>query len=143
MSSWTLGPLNDQNVSPLNDDKVGMMACWAGTTSGNEGKAEASNSQDLVIRLAYAEDATTFKLLSYTGLTQQYNTEQTLSKLNGRAKPACYNWAPGTVDYMMFVDLQNSVEVYWRDSGSGQSNSTDHPYNKWTNSTLTSLDSMI
>lgn len=100
----------------MNSDQVGMVACWYGPTKGDEyspGHSVSGNADDLLIRMVYAQDATTFQQISYRGDTQVWTTEQSFSNLNGAATPACYNEAPGTVDYMMFVDMDDSVNVYW------------------------------
>ena len=113
---WALGPLSNMNISPMDDDHVGMVACWYGPTSADEyaeGFATTSDSSLLAIRLVYASDATTFKQLTYHGDNQIWTPEQTLPNLNGHASPTCYNRGEGTVDYMMFVDLQNKINVYW------------------------------
>jgi len=34
----------------------------------------------------------------------------------------------------MFVNLQHSVEVYWKDTNTNLTNSTSHPINAWTKS---------
>ena len=104
------------NISPMDENQVGMVACWYGPTSPDEyaeGFATTTDSSRLAIRLVYAKDATTFEQLSYHGDTQLWTSEQTLSNLNGHATPACYNRGEGTVDYLMLVDLLGTINVYW------------------------------
>lgn len=93
-----------------------MVACWYGPTSPQEyaeGYATTTDASRLAIRLVYAADATTFHQMSYHGDTQVWTQEETLSDLNGHATPTCYNRGQGTVDYLMFVNLQNAINVYW------------------------------
>lgn len=100
----------------MDDDRVGMVACWYGPTAPEkyaEGFATTTNASQLAIRLVYAKDATTFQEMNYRGDTQVWTPGQTLPDLNGHATPACYNRGQGTVDYLMVVDLQNSINVYW------------------------------
>lgn len=113
---WALGPLSAMNISPMDDDQVGMVACWHGPTSPDEyaeGYATTTDASQLAIRLVYATDATTFQELSYQGSTQLWTSEQTLSNLNGHTTPACYNRGQGTVDYLMVADLHKKINVYW------------------------------
>ncbi|KAJ9616634.1 hypothetical protein H2200_000353 [Cladophialophora chaetospira] len=136
---WALGPLSDMSISAMDDDHVGMVACWEGPTSPKEyaeGYATTTDSSLLAIRLVYAQDATTFQQLRYTGDTQDWVPEQTLPNLNGHASPACYNRDEGTVDYMMVVNLQNEINVYWRDTNTSLTNTTSHPINRWTNTSI-------
>ena len=141
--------------SAFNSKQVGMTACWAGPTNGNEGTAgfaSTPKARDAIVRLVYADSATRFRELSYTPDNPQvYTLEQTLPDLDGHATPACYNWDEGTVDYLMFVDLKNAVNVYWfvplgrkgvkefeltsgcrRDTNSSLTSTKDHPINTWT-----------
>ena len=105
------------NISPLNADDVGLLACWYGPTSGSDkdfqGSASSTNAKDSAIRLAYASGETDFKVMSYGVTAQVWTLEQTLGNLDGHATPACHNREPGTVDYYMFVDLKSMVNVYW------------------------------
>ena len=78
-----------------------------------EGYASTSDSSLLAIRLVYAQNATTFRQLNYHGSNQEWIEDQTLTNLNGHASPACYSRGQGTVDYMMFLDLQNKINLYW------------------------------
>lgn len=153
-TQWALGPLSSMNISPLNADAVGLTACWFGTTSGSnkdfQGSALTTDAKTVQIRLTYAEDETTFKIMQYRATTQIWTTEQVLSGLDGHASPACHNRQPGTVDYYLFVDKQSAVNVYWcvviiskmfnlltesdrRDNSGVGANTTEHPLNVWTN----------
>ena len=153
---WALGPLSDMSISPMDDDQVGMVACWYGPTSPDEyaeGYATTTDASRLAIRLVYAKDATTFQQMSYQGSTQLWTSEQTIPNLNGHATPACYNRGQGTVDYLMVVDLHNTINVYWsvpitsssdmltndlrRDTNTSLTNTTSHTINQWTNCMLT------
>ena len=105
------------NISPLDSNSVGLTACWFGETSGSDkdyqGAATTTNARDVEVRLVYAEDESSFRGMQYIATTQKWTTEQVLSGLDGHASPACHNRQPGTVDYYMFVNQQNAVNVYW------------------------------
>ena len=112
----TLGPLSSLNLQAFDDDHVGMVTCWTGPTTGEEeyqGNPKIHSASNVTWRIAYAEDANTFKTWTYGWDTQTYTEEQTLPNLNGRSTPACNNRQNGTVDYMMFMDLHNTANVYW------------------------------
>ena len=113
---WATGPLSYMSVSPMDDDQVGMVACWNGPTSPEkyaEGYATTTDASLLAIRLVYAKDETTFEQLSYRGDTQIWTSEQSLPNLNGHATPTCYNRGQGTVDYLLAVDLHSEINIYW------------------------------
>ncbi|KAF7198415.1 hypothetical protein HII31_00154 [Pseudocercospora fuligena] len=137
---WALDPLSELQISPLDDDRVGMTACWYGSetvgSASTQGLSTTLNSSDLAIRLMYAENETSFQEIVYHGDTQQWVKQQTLSNLNGHASPACNNREPGSVDYMMFLDLNNAVNIYWKDSNTSLLSSLSHSTNSWTNSSV-------
>jgi hypothetical protein len=104
------------DISPMNDVQTGMRACWYGPTvdgKHNIGSASTTDAHDLAIRVIYAADETTFHEMSYRGDTQVFTVEEPLPNLNAHATPACYSQRPGTIDYLMLVDLQDRVIVYW------------------------------
>ncbi|KXT08284.1 hypothetical protein AC579_4610 [Pseudocercospora musae] len=94
-----------------------MAACWYGSETvgsvSSQGLSRTSNSSDLAIRLRCAEKETSFQEVVYHGDTQQWAKQQTWSDLNGHASPACINRDPGSVDYMMFLDLNDAINIYW------------------------------
>lgn len=78
-----------------------------GSDQDFEGAATTANAKDVRVRLAYARDESTFEILHYVANTQKWTKDQSISGLSGHTTPACYN------DYMMFVDEENAVNVYW------------------------------
>ena len=93
-----------------------MLACWAGPTSGDaysQGYPAVRDAADVLIRLVYAKDATTFQQMSYVATTQIWSMEEKIGNVNAHVTPACYNSDQGTVDYFMFVGLDDTVNVYW------------------------------
>ncbi|KAJ9615153.1 hypothetical protein H2200_001227 [Cladophialophora chaetospira] len=136
-----LGYLNSYNISPMDDDQIGMVVCWDGPTTestyangyGQIGDAAASL---LSWRLVYASNETTFQQMTYHGDTQLYTSEQTLPNLNGHAAPACHNQGSGSVLYLMALDLQSQINVYWKDTNTDLTNTSSHPINVWTNASV-------
>lgn len=112
---WALGLLSDSNIQPWDSDDVGMEVCWYGSmTSGVsiQAAADTNNASDLAYRLVYSSDETTFQTMTFHGDTQLWEPEQTLPGVDGRSSPACSNFGSGSVDYLMLMDPDNSVNVY-------------------------------
>jgi hypothetical protein len=36
------------------------------------------------------------------------------SNMNSQAGVGCYSWGPGTVTYVFMVDLDNTLNIYWK-----------------------------
>jgi hypothetical protein len=94
----------------------------------------------------YASDATTFKQLTYGADQQSLNVpwyeDQTLHNLDGHSSPACYNRGQGSLKYLMAVNKQNQVNVFWQDTNTNQTNTTTHPTGVWTNATSFSISNI-
>jgi hypothetical protein len=52
--------------------------------------------------------------------------------MNGHCGVGCYSWGPtGTVTYAMFVNQENTVEIYWKDTNTNLTSTDTHPINEW------------
>lgn len=85
------------------------------------------------MHLWYASDKTTFKQLGWRYGDDEWDHQQDWENLNGHAGVGCYSWGEGTVTYVMFVDLDNTVNFYWKDTDTNASSTDSHPINEWTN----------
>ena len=75
--------------------------------------------------------------------------------MNSQAGVGCYSWGPGTVTYVFMLDLDNTLNIYWKgellpslissgqldwdanklaDTNASLPATSTHPINKWTNS---------
>ena len=84
-----------------------MLACWSVTT------AKDFQPHPVGIKLWYASNETTFVELEWTEGSPSWGYQQNWLALNAHASPGCYSWAPGTVNYVTFLDLDNRVNFYW------------------------------
>ena len=108
---WTDGLLNKMNIKALDADKVGMQACFYDGPIDNVNLN--GTNPDTGIRVFVATSETTFDQLAWRSGLPQWTLEQTWPNLNGQASPTCFGWARGNTSYVMFVDLQNAVDLYW------------------------------
>jgi hypothetical protein len=85
------------------------------------------------MHLWYASDNTTFKQIGWRYGDEEWSKQQDWKNLNGHAGVGCYSWGEGTVTYVMFVDLLNTVNFYWKDTDTNTTSTESHPINVWTN----------
>lgn len=82
----------------------------------------------------YASDNTTFKQLGWRSDGNGWTHQQDWKNLNGHAGVGCYTWGGTSVTYVMFVDQNNTVNFYWKDTATNITATKAHPINQWTNS---------
>ena len=110
--TWNNGPLNDLNIKTLDSGPVGLQVCFY------EGPIDNVNLNGTDphsgMRLWIATSETTFAQYAWRAGLPSWVPEQSLwIDLNGHASPACYGWGKGSTTYVMFVDNQNDVQLYW------------------------------
>lgn len=109
--TWTDGLLNNLNVKMLDDERVGLRACFY------PGPIDGANLDGTIglagIRVFAATSETTFDQLAWRSGLSKWVWEQRWMNLNGHASPACMGWGRGSVTYAMFVNEQNAVNVLW------------------------------
>lgn len=139
-----------ENHTVMDADQVGMQACWYGNDYGdadykhsplpNQGNSTTNNTTgsgtDVGMHLWYASDAFTFQQLGWRNGDSNWTYQQEWQNKNGHAGVGCYSWGPGTTTYVMMVNSQDTVEVWWKDTNTNTSSSTNHPINQWTNSSV-------
>lgn len=145
---WADGPINKLNLKAYDAEMVGMQACYYGNEYGDSDyihtplpneDPSANRSTEIGMHIWYASGETTFEQYGWRDGDMSWAHQTTWDNLNGHAGVGCYSWGPGTVTYVMFVNLQNTVEFYWKDTNTNLTNSTTHPINQWTNSKLNTL----
>ena len=140
---WIDGPINQLNLQALDSDEVGVQACYSGFDYGAGGdyhhtplpnqSGNASLSNEVGMHIWYASDNTTFQQYGWRDGDDTWTWQHTWANKNGHAGVGCYSWGPGSVTYVMFVNLENSVEFWWQDQNTNQTNTTSHPLGVWVN----------
>ena len=126
---WHPGFVDDLNITTLDADKCGLVACYY--NGPIDDPSYNASSGDSGIRLFVATSESTFQQLAWQPGMQSWVIEQQWTGLNGHAQPACNGWSPGSVTYAMFVDDDDQVAFYWRDHGDDDDDDESHPMNTW------------
>lgn len=140
---WQEGPLNALNLTAFDADSVGLQACYYGNFYGDSDyhnfptPTGTTNNESFAtefgMHLWYATDSTTFEQWGFREGQTTWQNQKTWAGFNGHAGVGCYSWAPGTTTYAMMVNLQNSVEIWWKDTNTTTNSTNSHPINSWTN----------
>jgi hypothetical protein len=130
----------------MDDPAVGLQACWYGSFYGSAdythspvpGTGSNTTSQDAVIgmHLWYGRDPVTLEEVTWTYNTTEWYRQDNFTA-NGHAGIGCYSWGPGSVSYAMMVNLDNAVQVMWKDLNTSVATTSQHPVNQWVNTTFT------
>ena len=132
-NNWQTGPINNLNLQTIDDPNVGLQGCWYGNYYGNASVGDSSDL-NIGIHLWYAKDSTTFGSVAWAVNTTMWTPEEDFNDYNGHAGVGCYTWGPGSNTYVIFVNLQNEVNILWKDLNTTLTNSTTHPIDVWTKS---------
>jgi hypothetical protein len=140
---WVEGRVIDLNLKAYDADTVGMQACWYGGFYGDadyehsplaNGQPNATSpGNDVGMHLWYASDNTTFQQYGWRAGEDTWSQQQTWNNKNGHAGVGCFSWGGGTTTYVMFVNLENAVEIWWKDTNTTAKANSSHPINQWTN----------
>lgn len=130
----------------MDDKDVGLQACWYGSFYGTANYVHSpipstgtnTTSQDAVIgmHLWYGVNPTTMQEVTWTYNTTDWYPEQNFTA-NGHAGVGCYSWGPGSVTYLMAVNLDDTMVMQWKDLNTSAPSSPNHPLNVWVNSSVT------
>lgn len=144
---WVPGPINDLQLRAMDDPHVGLQACWYGgfysdaaydhsPVPGQSNVTQDHSNQSVGIRLWFASNATTFESVEWTYGSKSWTQQQTFDGYNGHAGVGCYSWGPGSDTYVFFIDLQNDVNILWKEMNTTLTDTPKHPVNTWTKSKL-------
>lgn len=111
-TTWRDGSIGNLNLLAMDDHNVGLQACYGNFY--NE-----SQNPSVGIHLWYAVDSQTQQEVDWSISSSDW-TSGTAYTANGHSGVGCYSWGPGSVWYAMMVNLQNDVNVLWRDAKDGQ-----------------------
>lgn len=145
---WSNGTINDLNLKVYDADQVGMQACWYGSDYGDsdyvhtplpedQSGSDSGEGANTGMHMWYASNETTFQQLGWRFGDEEWLHQETWTGKNGHAGVACYSWAEdSSTTYAMFVNQENTVEVWWRDTNLNHTETDDHPLNEWTNASI-------
>ena len=144
---WTPGPLNKLNLKAIDDTSVGLQACWYGSfysdvaykhspVPGQDNATTTDTDLAVGIHLWYANTATSFNSLAWVYGDTAWTEQQDFGPYNGHGGVGCYSWGPGSNTYVFFINLQNEVEILWKDLNISHRATEEHPIQAWTKGTL-------
>jgi hypothetical protein len=87
------------------------------------------------MHLWYGRDETTLEEANWTYNTTDWYKQDNFTA-NGHAGIGCYSWGKGSVSYLMLINLDNSVNVLWKDLNSSVPSTSTHPVHKWVNTSV-------
>ena len=143
---WTPGPINALQLQAMDDRNVGLEACWYGsfysdasydhspvpgqtnTSTGN------SSDQTVGIHLWYATNSTSFDSVGWTYGDSTWTQQQSFDGYNGHAGVGCYSWGPGSETYVFFINLDNEINILWKELNTTLVGNATHPIDTWTKS---------
>ncbi|KAG8530554.1 uncharacterized protein KY384_005057 [Bacidia gigantensis] len=142
---WSPGPINKLKLQPMSDTHVGLQACWYGSfysdedynhspVPGQTNKTITDTDQKVGIHLWYATNATNFDSYGWAYGTNTWEQQQSFSPYNGHAGVGCYSWGPGSDTYVIFTDLDNNMNILWKDLNTTLNSTVTHPINEWRDS---------
>ena len=125
-----------------------MQACWYGSdygdsdyvhtplpSDGDTSNSSVTNYQEYGMHMWYASDNQTFQQLGWRQGDLDWSFQGSWTEKNGHAGVGCYSWQDNsTTTYVMMANLENTVEVWWKDTNTSLTNTTTHPINQWVNS---------
>ncbi|KAL8952386.1 MAG: hypothetical protein Q9222_001695 [Ikaeria aurantiellina] len=145
---WSPGPLNDLNLRAMDDQKVGLQACWYGSfysdtaynhspVPGQSNTTASKSDQTVGIHLWYGKDPTTFQSVGWTYGDSAWQMQQTFDGYNAHAGVGCYSWGPGSDTYVFFMTPSDELSILWKDLNTTLKGTTQHPINEWTKTKVT------
>ena len=143
---WTPGPLNKLNLKAIDDQNVGLQACWYGSfysdvaykhspVPGQDNTTLKDTDLTVGIHLWYAKSPTSFNSLAWTYGDSAWTEQQEFGPYNGHGGVGCYSWGPGSNTYVFFVNLKNEVEILWKDLNASHNATKEHSVQTWTKGT--------
>jgi hypothetical protein len=129
-------------------DSVGLQACWYGNFYGDNALTSFPGASDVSqdtaflakygMNLWYASDESTFQQYAIYQNQTKWEKQKEWRGLNGHAGVGCYSWFQGTTTYAMFVNQENTVELWWKDTNQTLPSTEVHPINSWVQGKLVS-----
>lgn len=129
----------------MDDRNVGLEACWYGSfysdaaynhspVPGQTTVTGNSSDQTVGIHLWYATNSTSFNSVGWTYGDSTWTQQQSFNGYNGHAGVGCYSWGPGSETYVFFINLDDEVNILWKELNTTLVGNTTHPIDTWTKS---------
>jgi hypothetical protein len=120
---------------------TGLQACYWGDFFGDTDYIDGNFSTNKTIiptgiHIWYADTNTSFQRYSYIVGQDQWQYDTRFPNQNGQAGVGCQTWESGTVYYISMVDLDDNINIWWKDSNSSNPSTPNHPINQWTKSNI-------
>lgn len=135
----------------MDDPKVGLQACWYGSFYGDAnythspvpGAVDLNNTADVSdqaigMHLWYGINDTAFNEVGWTYSANTWTQQQVFTGYNAHAGVGCYSWATGTVSYAFMMNLDQEIEILWKDLNTSSVANETHPVNEWVKCESTS-----
>ena len=112
---WADGLLNNRKMRVPDAKRLGLQACgYSGPIQDSTNNLDSNGTEKSTgMRIWVASSTTRFEELSWRFGLAEWIWDQSWPDLNGYASPACFDWGKGSVTYVMFVDMQHTVSLYW------------------------------
>jgi hypothetical protein len=141
---WEDGPINNLSVQADKKPMVGLQACWFGNLYGDSEYTHSPQFNDpnvsttvgsdstvgmhlfvgdtgkIVLRFASQDPAdnrhtdTSFQQYGWLHGEDDWTIQDHWPNMNSQAGVGCYSWGPGTVTYVFMVDLDDTLNIYWK-----------------------------
>ena len=123
----------------MDDPNVGLQGCWYGSYYSAASNVNSSD-KTVGIHLWYGKNSTAFGAVGWTAGDMEWTLDRDFDGYNGHAGVGCYTWAPNsTTNYLMLVNLQNEVNILWKDLNATLNSTPTHPIGSWVTSGFPSL----
>lgn len=132
---WRDGPINQLKLKAMDHTNVGLQACWYGSFYGTPNQNQTSKDSVIGMHLWYGKDSTTLEEVNWTYNTTDWSRQDNFTA-NAHAGIGCYSWGEGSVSYVMMVNLDNQVNLLWKDLNTTIRSTPIHPIDKWTNTSV-------
>jgi len=129
-NTWSDGPLNQLNISPLNRSNIAFQLC------DNEYLSPTAAYGSWGLSLLYASDAQTISQVDWTSNGNDAWNQAPSFTADGNAAVNCLDWHTTSVHYYSYFDLDNNLKVRWKDLNTAKASSATHPVNQWTNASV-------
>lgn len=139
--TWQDGPLNRNSLKASDAELSTLQTCYWGSTLDDpdfySGGIQGTNASNLslpaiIMHLWYATNDTQLAQYTFIGGQSSWNYNRLWDAVNGRAGLGCETLLNETTSYVVLLDLENNVNIYWNDFNSSKVKTEVHPVNSWT-----------
>ena len=77
-------------------------------------------------------NSTAFNSVGWTYGDTSWAEQQIFNGYNGHGGVGCYSWGPTSDTYVFFINLQNEVNILWKELNTTLKGNATHPIDVWT-----------